>query len=230
MFLLSPVDREHISTIPSMGGACISNELYDIGMNLSGIGDVVECGTWFGASIVPVAMALRDKNSKAAIHCYDIWTGDEAQVAKAKLWNVKISIGEDLLPHFINYIKPVHPRVFAHKGLTNRASWSKNPIELYIDDCNKDPKEFFNALNTFSESWIPGTTIVVLMDYDYYQKSYLSDRKKEIYRCQKEFVESNMNSFELIDSNVKGTSASIFRFLKPWPHWPSSLLSNKAGE
>ena len=167
-------DRSEMSPcfpIPSMGGGQMADFLYATGKALRGVGCVVECGSWLGASVAPVAAGLRDAGSTAAIHCYDRWRATKEEVRKAAAQGVELFEGQDLLPLFKENVLAIYPHVVCHQGWTREATWRDDPIELYIDDCNKDPEDFHHALATFGPAWIPGQTIVVLMDFEFLQET-----------------------------------------------------------
>lgn len=190
--------------------------LYAAGKALRGVGCVVECGSWLGASVAPVAAGLRDAGSTAVIHCYDRWRATKEGVRKAAAQGVELAEGQDLLPLFKENVLAIYPRVVCHQGWTREATWQDGPIELYIDDCNKSPEDFQHAVATFGPAWIPGQTIVVLMDFEFYRKPHLTAEERRRYECQKRFVEQHAESFEQLAANIGGTSAVVFRYKKSW--------------
>ena len=162
---------EPSQAIPSMGGRQLADFLYRAARQLPGRGCVVECGSWLGASIAPVAEGMRDAGSSAVIHCFDRWRATREEVRKAAAQGVTLREGQDLLPLFMANILPIYPHIVCHQGWTREATWHSDPIELYIDDCNKAPEDFEHALATFGRAWKPEETLVVLMDYDFYRKA-----------------------------------------------------------
>ncbi len=207
---------EPSQAIPSMGGRQLADFLYRAARQLPGRGCVVECGSWLGASIAPVAEGMRDAGSSAVIHCFDRWRATREEVRKAAAQGVTLREGQDLLPLFMANILPIYPHIVCHQGWTREATWHSDPIELYIDDCNKAPEDFEHALATFGRAWKPEETLVVLMDYDFYRKPHLTAEQRERYSCQRKFVERNADCFEQVAANIGGTSAVVFRYITPW--------------
>jgi len=199
-----------------MGGRQMADFLYATGKALRGVGSVVECGSWLGASVAPMAAALRDAESTAVIHCYDRWRATKEEVRKAAAQGVELFEGQDLLPLFKENVLAIYPHVVCHQGWTREATWRDGPIELYIDDCNKGPEDFHHALATFGPAWIPGQTMVVLMDFEFYKKPHLTAEERRRYGCQKRFVEQHADCFDQLAANIGGTSAVVFRYVKPW--------------
>ncbi len=193
-----------------MGGRKISGYLYKLASELEGIGAVVECGSWLGASCAPVAMAMRDRNSSAPIHCFDRWEASFVEVARVE--NLNLDFAQDLSKIFLGNISAIYSNVIAHKGELLNSKWDGSPVELQIDDANKGPREFYHMLRTFGPSWIPGKTKLVLMDYCYYEKQK-SGRERREFKCQKDFIDEHAEHFEMLES-LSGTSGVSFRYVK----------------
>ena len=66
-------------------------------------------------------------------------------------------------------------------------------------------------LLTFGPSWVPGETVLVLMDYNLWKKTALV-----VHKCQKHFIEANSASFEPIEYAGPSIKASfaMFRYKK----------------
>ena len=66
------------------------------------------------------------------------------------------------------------------------------------------PELFIHALLTFGPSWVPGSTVVVLMDYDMWEHSGEAG-----HRCQQAFIESNRQCFE----RLPHSRHAVFRYI-----------------
>jgi hypothetical protein len=183
--------------IPAMEQEASLSFLYDIAKKLEGSGSVVECGSWLGGSIAPVAEALSEVNSEIEIHCYDRWEADKVEVAKAANDGVSLTEGQDTLPIFMNYVEEIYPHIIPHKTDLLEATWTDLPISLFIDDASKDPKVFRKVMNTFGPYFIPDKTVIVLMDYQIHEGTDSSVNRR-LRRCQKDFIKENSNSFKKI--------------------------------
>lgn len=207
--------------IPSMEGKESISFLYEIAKELQGDGAVVECGSWLGGSIAPVAQALAEMNSQIEIHCYDRWEADEIEVAKAADQGVSITKGQDTLPIFRENIEDIYPHIVPHKIDLLEASWPNQPISLFIDDASKDPRVFQSVMNTFGPHFVPNEAIIVLMDYQFLEGTD-SVVNKRIRNCQKEFIEANQNSFDKI-ADINDSSGVAFKYTNP-VDWSKPVL------
>lgn len=207
--------------IPSMGGTDIGGWLYDTVAGVNEGGAVVECGSWLGASIAPVAQALADSDSDVEIHCYDRWQASASEVRKAREQGVTIDEGQDLLPLFLDFVGDIYEPIITHKTDALDAEWGGGDIELYIDDMNKKPRQFKHAMETFGPHWIPGETVVVLMDYQFYKdRDSTIERRRD--QCQRDFIEAHPSAFESI-IDFEGLSGVAFRYEKPID-WEAPIL------
>lgn len=204
-----------------MEGENVDSFLYDIATGLDGDGAVVECGSWLGGSIAPVARALAEANSQIEIHCYDRWKADSVEVSKAAEQGVTITEGEDTLPLFKQYVDDIYPNIIPHKTDLLEATWSGEKISLFIDDASKDPRVFKSVLNMFGPHFVPGETIVLLMDYRIHNKT-TSVVNRKLRRCQKDFIEANSDSFEQI-ADLDDSSGVAFRYTEP-VDWEQPIL------
>ena len=146
---------------------------------------IVEIGSWFGAGTAHLALGIRERPCPGDItlHCYDRWQASRREVAKkAKFPGAKLKVGNDILPHVRRTLEPFGVPIQFQKGELLSASWSGTPISVYVDDASKSPELFVHALDTFLPSWIPGSTRVVLMDFDYLEKLGTYE-----HQCQKLF-------------------------------------------
>ena len=207
---------EEINHIPSMGTWKLSGYFYHITKNLSGNGCIVECGAWLGSCTAAMALGLADKKSTIPIHTFDYFKarGQDGEVLKAMNAGVELVDGQDTLKVVKKYIKPLYRNVVYHKGYIMDFKWDpKNKIVFYVDDMNKHPKSFIHALNTFGPAWIPGKTLIALMDFHIYKRPYHANRKTGIY--QSKFIKKYKNHFKLIrDFEDKKNTAVIFKYIK----------------
>ena len=179
---------------------------------------LVEVGCWLGAGTAQLALGIRDRSGGPVdLHCYDRWEANASEVAKAARWGVELSAGMDTLPHTRRALEPFDVAVEFHKGDIMAVQWNRGPISVYVDDAAKKWQAFYHVLFTFGPHWIPGETVVVLMDYNLWQST--DDAR---HRCQKEFIESNHDCFAPIDyvgraSTLGGqpTQPAVFRYTQP---------------
>jgi hypothetical protein len=194
--------------IPSMGGAKLGPVLRQFAREAPGNTAIVEVGCWLGAGTAQLALGILERETEAdiCIHCYDRWIANKVEVEKAARAGLHLELAEDILPHTRRMLQPFNVPIEFHQGDIRHATWNGFPISVYVDDASKTPKLFFHALRTFAPSWIPGQTVIILMDYDIWQKTGNDDHK-----CQKEFIESHSFSFE----RIPHPKYAIFRYRAP---------------
>jgi hypothetical protein len=155
---------------------------------------VVEIGVWLGALTAYMAIGDRERRfGMIPIHCYDSFTTKGLEAHKAAQVGVTLADGQDTLPLAQEYLRPFGAPIHFHKGDIREATWNGEPISLHVDDAAKRAKLFFPMLRTFSPSWIPGQTVVVLLDITYWKRS-----QDAAHRCQHQFIEAHPDHFEKI--------------------------------
>ena len=215
------VDLDGIADrIPSMGGKEIGPLLRDLASHAPADTSIVEVGAWLGAGTAQLALGIRDRRRPwdVALHCYDRWQANRSEVDKASGFGVRLALLEDTLPRVRRTLEPFGVPVEYHKGELLESGWKNGPISVYVDDASKMPETFIHALRTFGPWWVPGTTLVVFMDYDYWKASGAAE-----HRCQKMFVESNGNCFERLERFDPGHA--VFRYKEPVDKVPIEIAS-----
>lgn len=200
--------------IPSMGGKKIAPLLRQATRNAPADTSVVEVGCWLGAGTAQLALGIRERQcaEDVSLHCFDQWKATPGEVEKAARWGVGLSVWEDTLPRVRRALEPFNVPIRFHKGDIRRSRWDGGPISVYVDDLSKSPSKFIRALLTFGPWWVPGETVIVLMDYDMWKKTGAAAHK-----CQKHFVEANSNCFEPIEHEAHAIKSSVAVFLYRQP-------------
>lgn len=185
--------------IPSMGGDKLRAFLEERLAKLTPNTSIVEVGVWLGAGTSQIASLLQEKGLEDSIdiHCYDRWQASHSEAEKASRYGLSISAGDDTLPLVKSMLSSYLDIVHFHQCDLSTSTWEGGAISLYIDDAAKNPELFYHILKTFGPYWIPGETIIILMDYYYWKKE--RGRKKVIHRCQQDFIEHYGDHFELIE-------------------------------
>jgi hypothetical protein len=199
----------HAKSIPSMGGARLGPFLDNKVKNIRPNTTIVEVGSWLGAGTAQIALSLlkNDMQDSITIHAYDRWQASESETRKAKSNpELKLNSGDDTLLWVRSMLQPFGVSIEFHKGDLSKASWCGDPISIYIDDAAKTPEYFFHVLKTFGPAWIPGETILLLMDYHMWSKS-LSGRISG-HKCQQDFIESFPGHFERMSEFKKSYQSS----------------------
>jgi len=177
--------------IPHMGGRTIGPWLELFAMEAEPGTAIIELGAWLGAGTEFLARGCIGNN--VDVHTFDIFMVKGNEVQKAEKQGVYLNPKQDTLPLVQSYLSKYENIVY-HKGNIADTIWIGPQISLHVDDACKSPKQFKFAINHFSPFWIPGKTVVVLMDYYFYKKR--PDQPELI--CQKEYIENHGYAFEFI--------------------------------
>lgn len=191
---------------PSMGGKKLGPFLRDLARNAPANTAIVEVGSWLGAGTAQLAEGLRQRRDgpSVSLFTYDRWIASKAEIVKAHKANANFEQGQDTLPWVMERLARFGVPISFVKGDIGAISWSGPPISVYVDDAAKTPKYFYNMLRTFGPAWIPGVTVLVLMDYYTWEKT-----GSEEHKCQKYFIESHRDYFSPVEGFRKDSNAAF---------------------
>lgn len=208
--------------IPTMISTQVLDYLEEVGAGWEGHGVAVECGCWLGGSMARLCDGLKTAGYDRPVYAFDRWTANPEECEKAASAGVEIEDGQSLEAMFRQNVAPHAPgKLVTVRGRIEQANWSGEPIEIWLLDAAKRPKPFYGALQEFGPSWIPGVTIVGLMDFFFYRKYAMDDPQREFYLEQPMFIERFSDRFELLKTFEKDSPA-FFRYVKPI-NWTSEL-------
>lgn len=208
--------QDPILQIPEMGGRRIGGFLRKSAQEAPADTKFVELGTWLGAGTAQMAAGLRSRADEhnIRIHTFDSFKISASSAEKARIQGVSFNEGDDTLPWVRSALKQFEPMIEFHKGmLDEQTTWNGgDPISLYVDDATKYPYTFYLCIKKFGPSWLPGKTMVVLMDaLIYLKKKDLTPKQLGDLRIQHDFVMERPNSFTPI-TDLKDTSVAAFRY------------------
>jgi hypothetical protein len=137
----------------------------------SGEGEIVELGTFIGASTVCFGSGLRMNESlseteKAGrIHSFDRFSGEfETNWIKNKS-NFALDSDGRFLGLFKKHTDEFREYVQLHDGDILNCEWSRSPIEILFVDIFKTADITGKVVQAFFPYLVPGLTIVVMQDY-----------------------------------------------------------------
>ena len=201
--------RDYAKTFPSQGGVEIGPWLEKYASEVPEGSAIVELGSWLGGGTA--YLALGAMKSKAEIHVYDRFVcASEEEQEKAAKFGVKLALGEDTLPRVMTALIKFGVGVHYTKNSFKPAipvKWDDTRIGLYVDDLTKVELLWSHAMKTFRPHFIPGKTILVLMDYFFYEE------KGHNYASQARYMQQRANEFEMIEERLAGTTAAVFRYV-----------------
>lgn len=193
--------------IPELGhgGKATKNYLIKYAENTRSGRAIVEIGPFIGSSTAYLAIGAGAKNQ---IHSYDLWLADPGYVKKARTQlGIDLKPGSDIYPIWCKNIKPWNTNIYPHKEDIAKAFWiPKLPIGLYVDDAGHDITHIDRMASEFMRYFIPGETIIIMMDYFFYET-----HEDALYLTQKNYFENNKR-FTFIERCKSPSRAAIFRY------------------
>ena len=192
----------------------ISKELREVGRAWRGQGVAIELGSWLGATAMPLLEGLVGAGYNRPFHAYDRWKARPGEVEKARLKGLVIKGGQNLEPLFLENTKSIYSHIVSHRGEIRKTigSYPGDPIEICLFDAPKQKFIFNKAIDALSPYWIPGVTVLGLLDYYFYLSK--SGRKRGKYLAPVKFIESHQKSFTKLAEWPGQTSGVFFRYEK----------------
>lgn len=196
--------------IPAMTPRFVHTYLKELGRQWTGQGVGVELGSWLGATAVSLLEGLVEAGYDRPFYCYDRWEANEEQVIKARDQGMRIENKQDLLPLFMSNVGLVYENVKACKGNISGTilDYPGDPVEFCLFDAPKSEPTFSNAIRGMVPYWIPGVTILGLLDYYF----YLSKPKKiqERFLPPANFIKEHPHSFVRLKGWSPGDCSCVF--------------------
>lgn len=198
-----PYDVLH--KIPAMTPREVHDALTEYGMAWTGAGVAVECGAWLGATCAALCMGLERAGYKKPMWLFDGWKANSEEVRKASEQGQYIHIGQNLEPICRTNVGRVSTiPLICRRGAIQVARWWGQPIEIFVLDAAKSSPAFDRTLNTFGPSWIPGVTVVGLLDFYYARKIGREPN-------QERWIAEHADSFTLL-RKFSNCSCAFFRY------------------
>ena len=201
--------------IPKMVPIVVQDYLYVLGSSWKGIGTAVELGSWLGGTAVPLLEGLKEAHYNKPFYAYDKWKVNKEQVSKALLQGVKLQDGQNSMSLFLENTNKIQQDVIATRGRFSDtlSTYNGGPIEICIFDAPKQEPIFTHAIKAMCPYWIPGVTIVGLLDYYFYRRRL--DHMHEKFKAPVKFMERYGSSFEKIIEWPEECSCVFFKYTKP---------------
>ena len=205
-----------VDAIPEMGGRKIGPYLQHWAREVGPDRSIVELGVWLGAGTAQLATGALDGH-RPTVWGYDRFCAQTTEVVKAQAQGVSIRRHQDTQPVVSNILtaRGLRQQVALVKGIIPPATFEGKPIGLHVDDACKREGRFLGALAVFGPHWIPGETVVVLMDYWYFEKK----PKNDGLRFQHDWMQTHKECFDVVLDRLPNTaSVAAFRYRggEPW--------------
>lgn len=217
---MNPSDlHAYAKTFPSQGGVEIGPWLEKYASEVPRGSAIVEVGSWLGAGTAYLALGAMQNG--AEIHVYDrFFCVSEEEKTKAARFGIDLLVGENTLPRVQGFLARFPAKIHYHKGSIKKGSlpksfvWPSLPIGLYVDDATKIEPIWSHAMSVFKPHFIPGKTILVLMDYHF--DLVVREQGKtnwQNYSAQRSYMAKHASEFELVEDRIGGTTAAVWRYL-----------------
>ncbi|NWG45378.1 MAG: hypothetical protein HXY25_02365 [Alphaproteobacteria bacterium] len=202
----------HSRTFPSMGGMELGPYFRMLARQVPAGTAIVEVGVWLGAGTAQLAYALAERRAAGhpvpPIYCYDRWMARPSHVPLAARQGWQVTPLHETLPLVRDALRPFGTEIHFRAGELRQARWNDGPIGIYIDDASKKQSDFRKVMRTFGPSFVPGQTVLVLMDYHY---AGIGETE-----WQRRFISALPGHFEALDvPELAGSNTAAFRYLKP---------------
>jgi hypothetical protein len=202
------------AAIPSMNWQTVKDKLREYAQQVEDGQVVVEVGTWLGACTAAMMLGLKESGkTNVAIHMYDRFKTYLSQVEKAEKFGVVLENNKSYFALVEKYLKPFEVPFIMHQGDIKKAKYDgKCKIGLFVDDASKKKEAFLHTMKTFNPFFIPGKTIVALLDYHYWEK-----KPGKGYECQRDYMEANKKHykylFRIVNPDGQKSSEAFFLYL-----------------
>ncbi len=158
-----------LSPVPTMITDDEKQYLYWLGRDVvSGVGAVVEIGTWFGCSAGYLGAGLRDGSKSVPFYCFDRFELQGIEKRKAREQGFdhieELEVEADIMPITAEHLESIYS-IQLYKTYIDKNSWTGGKIELLHLDAPKRESDIIHVLKTFAPFLIPEKSIIVLQDF-----------------------------------------------------------------
>ena len=214
-----PMTTANYKGIPAMSPPEVHAYLKEIGRGWTGQGVAMEVGCWLGATSAPLLEGLVDAGYDRTFWAFDRWRANDSEVVKAAEQGVEIHLGQDIAPLYQDNVKPIYKGIHQVKGpVPHRfSSYTGDLIELCMFDAPKKNPVFRECIEFVGQYFIPGVTVLGLMDY-YFYRSRRDVQKKDDwvkFLAPVKFIETYSDHFTMMREFPDNGSCVFFKYEKP---------------
>jgi len=214
------METANMKGIPAMSPPVVHDYIRDLGRAWTGQGTAMEVGCWLGATSAALLEGLVEAGYDRTYWGFDRWQANEAEARKAAEQGVNIGVGQNLQPMFMKNVKARYEAIQAVRGNIPRTLnfySPAEPIEICMFDAPKRNPTFIDSINMLLPHFIPGVTVLGLLDYHFYI-SRRDDQQKEDWEkflAPVNFIRKYKENFELMAEFPNDGSCAFFKYLKP---------------
>lgn len=157
-------------------------------------GAVIDLGAFLGGSSASLALGAARAVPPKRVHSYDRFRLDE-KVKFQFLYRKGhgFAEGEDALPVFHRFTKPVAAAIEAHPGDVLEARWGGSPIAVLFVDLSKTKALNDHLLATFFPALVPGS-IIVQQDFLFFRNPWLYPTMQKLEGAVEMLAHTDQNS------------------------------------
>lgn len=198
--------------IPAMTPPIVHEYLHELGLRWNNKGVVIELGCWLGATTRALLDGLGE-NYNYPYYCYDRWKANNQEVEKAKLQGINLKIGQDLSWLFLENVNYKNICAFQGDISKNIKNYFGDNIEICLFDAPKRNPVFKQCMYTLLPYFIPGVTILGLLDYYFYQRQADTKRYND-FLAPVNFINDHKENFEKLAEWPSECSCVFFKYIK----------------
>ena len=157
-------------------------------------GAIIDLGAFLGGSSASLALGAAKATPPKRVHSYDRFRLDE-KVKFQFLYRKGhgFAEGEDALPIFHRFTKPVAAAIEAHPGDVIEARWDGSPIAVLFVDLSKTKAINDHLLATFFPALVPGS-IIVQQDFLFFRNPWLYPTMQKLEGAVEMLAHTDQNS------------------------------------
>jgi len=205
--------------IPAMSPPEVHQYLREIGTEWTGQGVAMEVGCWLGATSAALLDGLVEAGYDKRFWAFDRWRANESEIRKAKEHGVDLLMDQNLLPLYLKNTVPIYQDINMIAGRipeTFRA-YDGAPIEVCVFDAPKRNPTFRKSIQFVEPHFIPGVTVLGLMDFYFYLNRRNDQRKVDWmeFMAPVKFMDTYSDHFSELKDFKENGSCKFFRYEKP---------------
>lgn len=203
-----------VEGVPAMTSPTVHAYLEELGKTWTGQGVAMELGCWLGASTIALLKGLVKAEYDRPYWAFDAWHANKDQIPKAKSQGVELKVEGNTLPIFAKNVAPFYSNVVEVQGLlpNTLSKFNNDPIEFCLFDAPKTDPTFIDCVKRLEPHWIPGVTVVGLLDYYFYLR-HTDKAKRSKFRAPVNFMEKYGQHFKL-EKTWENECVVFFRYLE----------------
>jgi len=204
--------------IPAMTPPEVHEYLNEIGCGWTGQGVAMEAGCWLGATSVALLEGLVEAGYDKPYWAFDRWLSNASEVYKAREQGVILSLHQNLKPIFLKNTEAIYKSIFPVQGKIPRVLnlFIEEPIEMCMFDAPKRNPIFHDSIHMLLPHFIPGVTILGLMDYYFYRSRRDIQKNGDWakFLAPVKFIDTYSEHFTMLREFPEKGSCVFFRYEK----------------